>query len=135
MDCGLLIGNIVIGPEGIVMDVAKRTATLRSRENIIRRLRIIPRKRVTNFVVRCAKTTRLDPNFLRTVLIRHPELDTYDYVIRPYLNNAYLLDGCYVLRRIVSGDQQRILVTNVSDKPVVISKDIRLGLIENAKTP
>lgn len=121
------------------MDVAKGTVTLGTfprKYNSSTQDQIIPRKRVTNFVVRCAKTTTLDPNFSRTVLIRHPELDTYnDYVIRPYLNNAYLLDGFYVLRRIVSGDQQRILVMNVSDKPVVISKDIRLGLIENAKTP
>ena len=136
MDCGLLIGNDVIEPEGIVMDVARRTATIRSCENMTCRLRVTPRKRVSNFVVRCAKTTTLDPYSAHTVPIRRPELDTYsDYVFRPYLNNAYLPDGCYVLRGAVAGDQQRILVTNISDKQAVISKDMKLGLIENMEAP
>ena len=136
MDCDLLIGNDIIEPEGIVMDVARRAAAIRSCENMACRLRVTPKKRVTNFVVRCAKTTTMDSNSSHTVPIRHPELDTYsDYVFRRYLNNAYLPDGCYVLRGVVAGDQQRILVTNVSDKPIVISKDVRLGLIENMEAP
>jgi len=118
------------------MDVARRTATIRSCENMVCQLRVTLRKRATNFVVRCSKTMTLDPNSSHTVPIRRPKLDTYsDYVFRPYLNNEYLPDRCYVLRGIVAGDQQRIHVTNVSDKPVVISKDIKLGLIENMEAP
>jgi len=136
MDCGLLMGNDIIEPEGIMMDIARRTATIRSCESMVCRLRVIPRKRVTNFVVHCSKTTTLDPKSSHTIPIRRPKLDTYsDYVFRPYLNNEYLPDGRYVLRGIVAGDQQWILVTNVSDKPVVISKDIKLGLIENMEAP
>ena len=75
-------------------------------------------------------------NTSQTVPIRFPGLDMHsDYVFRPYLNNAFLPNGCYVIRGIVSGDQERILVTNVSDRPQVISKDVRLGLIENMEAP
>ena len=136
MDCGLLIGNDIIEPEGIVIDVAKRTAILCHCEKIVCRLRVTPRKRVSNFVVRCAKTMILAPNTSQTVPIRFPALDMHsDYVFRPYLNNAFLPNGCYVIQGIVSCDQERILVTNVSDKPQVISKDVRLGLIENMEAP
>jgi len=91
---------------------------------------------VTNFVMRCSKMTTLDPNSSHTVPIRHLKLDTYsDYVFRPYLNNAYLPDGCYVPRGIFAGDQQWILIMNISDKLVVISKDIKLRLIENMEAP
>jgi len=95
MDCGLLMGNDIIEPERIVMDVARRTARIRSCENMICQLRVTPRKRVTNFFVHCSKTMTLDPNSLHTVPIRRPKLDTYsDYVFWPYLNNEYLSDGC-----------------------------------------
>src|SRR5205814_4293528 len=121
---------------GIVIDVAKRTAILCHYEKIVCRLRVTPRKRVSNFVVRCAKTMILAPNTSQTVPIRFPALDMHsDYVFRPYLNNAFLPNGCYVIQGIVGCDQERILVTNVSDKPQVISKDVHLGLIENMEAP
>lgn len=132
----MLIGNDIIEPEGIIIDVAKRTAILRQCENMVCRLRVTPRKRVSNFVVRCAKSTVIPGNSSYTVPIRRPQIDIHsDHVFRPYLDNTYLPNGCYVMRGIVSGNQERILVTNVSDVPKVISKDVRLGLIENMESP
>ena len=56
MDCGLLIGKDIIEPEGIVIDVAKlkKAKVLRSCNHMECRLRVTPRKKITNFSVRCA---------------------------------------------------------------------------------
>jgi len=66
MDCGLLMGNDIIEPEGIVMDIARRTATICSCTNMVCRLRVTPRKRVTNFVVCCSQCSELWTMSMRT---------------------------------------------------------------------
>ena len=91
---------------------------------------------MTNYSVRCAETTYVTPNTSCTVPIRSPGLDMHsDYTFRPYFNNALLPAGCYVIRGKVARDQNKILVTNVSEKVQVISTDVRLGLIENRESP
>src|SRR5437667_11223046 len=108
MDCGLLIGNDIIEPEGIVIDVAKRKAILRSCHHMECRLRVTPKKKVTNFAVRCAQTTFVAPNTSHTVPIRCPGLDMHsDYVFRLYLNTTIFPHGSFIVPAIVTAHQTR----------------------------
>ena len=133
----MLIGNDIIVPEGIVIDPLKRKAVIRSCGGVTCPLKVMPRKRVINHTVRCAKTIVVDANTSRIIPIRFTtQLDTkQDYLLRPYVNNCHLPAGCYVLRSIIAGDQDGIFLTNLSDKPITVSKDIRVGLIESLEDP
>src|SRR5271168_1466914 len=59
MECGLLIGNDIIEPEGIVINLAKKRMQISACDNMACRLKV-RRKRQTNCVIiRCVKKTLL----------------------------------------------------------------------------
>src|SRR5271155_1805469 len=56
MDCGLLIGNDIIEPEGIVMDLAKKRMQISACNNMVCQLKVRQKQRdSTHVVVRCAQ--------------------------------------------------------------------------------
>src|SRR5438045_4178057 len=128
LDCGIIFGNDIIGPENIEISVPKRKAVIGSCGNLVLPLRITPRKKIVHHIVRCAMKTTILPKASCFVPIRFPPLHSnQDFIFKPVRGNAYLPAGCYVLRSIVSNDQTSILITNVTDKAVDITKGVRIG--------
>ena len=62
-----------------------------------------------------------------------PLYSNQDFIFKLVRVNVYLPAGagCYILRSIVSNDQALILITNVTDKVVDITKGVHVGSIEN----
>ena len=132
LDCGIIFGNDIIGPENIEISVPKRKAVIGSCGNLVLPLRITPRKKIVHHIVRCAMKTTILPKASCFVPIHFPPLHSnQDFIFKPVRGNAYLPAGCYVLRSIVSNDQTSILITNVTDKAVDITKGVRVGSIES----
>src|SRR5271155_666494 len=57
MDCGLLVGNDIIEPEGIVINLAKKKMQISTCDNMACHLKVQRKKRATSnrVVIRCAK--------------------------------------------------------------------------------
>jgi hypothetical protein len=57
MDCGLLVGNDIIEPEGIVINLAKKKMQISTCDNMACHLKVQRKKRTTlnRVVIRCAK--------------------------------------------------------------------------------
>jgi hypothetical protein len=132
LDCGIIFGNDVIGPEKISIDVSARSAVVKSCKNMPCQIRVTPRRKVSNHTVRCAKTTLVPARSTITLPIRHAGLNKKQhYLLMPMANNAYLPGGAYVVRSVIDGDQEFVLVTNVTDDTLNVPKGARIGTIES----
>ena len=132
LDCSILFGNDIIQPERIVIDVAKKKAIIGSCKNFTCDLRVTPKKRITKHTVWCTKTLEIKPHTARLISIRHAKVSTnQDYIFKPVRGNTYLPPGSYILRCFIRGNQEDILVTNVSDKTVRLYKNTCIGTMES----
>ena len=137
MACGLLLGNDIIEPEGIVIDLTKKRMRISSCINMVCQLRVRRRQQTNRVVVRCAQTTVLRSEYYDypAIPIRFPKLENKEYPFKVYPNQAGLPEGCYIFTTKISGDCVRIWVRNYSGKDVVIPKDYKLGYIELPEPP
>ena len=129
MECGLLIGNDIIDPEGIVIDLTKKKMQISTCDNMACHLKVQRKKGTTSnrVVIRCAKQTVLKSGETMDTLvpIRFPKLEgkqscwlkEYDLPFRCYLGT-------------VRWDTKEVMVHNYNDKDVIIPKDYKLGYIE-----
>ena len=138
MDCGLLIGNDIIEPEGMVINLAKKRMQISACDNMACQLKVRRIKRTTlnRVVIRCAKETVLKQRGRTEVSIRFPS----DKLEQKYYRfTAYPLpDYCYhgFDYSVVMGTHQReFKLNNVSNEDVVIPKDYKLGYIELPDPP
>lgn len=85
LDRSLLIGNDIIEPEGIVIDLAKPKAHIRSCKNMVCQLRL-PQKGIINYAVRMSKreTIALGDRQRKSIPIHFPDLDKHtNYTFKP----------------------------------------------------
>ena len=139
LDCGLLIGNDIIEPEGIVIDLAKRKAHIRSCENMVCQLRL-PRRGITNYAVRTSKraTITLGQGQMKCIPIRFPDLDKHShYTFKPDLDiAASYFKGC-TLRNKLMGETKLFSLKSVTKEDITITvpKGLRLGHIQSPEPP
>jgi len=139
LDCGLLIGNDIIEPEGIVIDLAKRKAHIRSCENMVCQLRL-PRRGITNYAVRTSKraTITLGQGQIKYIPIRFPDLDKYaNYTFKPDLDIAALyFKGCTLPNKLM-GETKFFSLESVTKGQITITipKGVRLGHIQSPEPP
>src|SRR5271168_3630524 len=136
MDCGLLIGNDIIEPEGIVINLAKKRMQISACDNMVCQLKVRRKQRDSSHVViRCAQATvvRAGAHLIREqVRIRFPQLEKRYY---PFKACSNLPKGCHIFLNEMSGHGTNIIVYNWSDKDVTIPKDFKLGYIELPEPP
>src|SRR5271155_22970 len=139
LDCGLLIGNDIIEPEGIVIDLAKRKAHIRSCENMVCQLRL-PRRGITNYAVRTSKraTITLGQGQMKSIPIRFPDLNKHtNYTFKPGLDIAALyFKGCTPPNKLM-GEQKLFSLKSVTKGNITITipKGVRLGHIQSPEPP
>src|SRR5271163_3111659 len=78
MDCGLLVGNDIIEPEGIVINLAKKKMQISTCDNMACHLKVQRKKRDSSHVViRCAQATvvREGAHRFEQVRVRFPQLE------------------------------------------------------------
>src|SRR5271156_5455910 len=135
MDCGLLIGNDIIEPEGIVINLAKKRMQISACDNMVCQLKVRRKQRdSSHIVIRCAQATvvREGAHLFEQVRVRFPQLEKKKY---PFKACSNLPKGCHIFQNEISGDWTKIIVTNWSDKDVTIPKDFKLGYIELPEPP
>src|SRR5271154_4096097 len=131
MDCGLLVGNDIIEPEGIVINLAKKRMEISSCDNIVCQLKVRRKKQTSHIVIRCARKTELQPRET-LVPVRFPKLEK-EYQFKGYHclpNNCFF--GC---NERLSGERKELGIYNCSNKKVIIPKDYKLGYIELPDPP
>jgi hypothetical protein len=140
LDCGLLIGNDIIEPEGIVVDLAKWKAHIRSCENMVCQLRL-PRRGITNYAVRTSKRATITlqgHGQMKCIPIRFPDLDKYaNYTFKPDLDIAALyFKGCTLPNQLM-GETKLFLLKSVTKGQITITipKGVRLGHIQSPEPP
>jgi len=132
LDCGIIFGNDIITLEKIIIDTAKKRATIGSCKNFACNLHVTPKKKITKHQVRCAVTIEIAAQMSAWVTIRYAKLlFNQNYIFKPFKGNVYLFPGYYVLRSIITGNQTDILVTNVTDEAVKIYKNMCIGTMES----
>ena len=113
IDCGLLIGNDIIEPEGIVINLAKKRMQISACDNMVCQLKVRRKQRDSSHVViRCAQTTvvRAGIHLERDqVQICFPQLEKRYYPFKAYSN---LPKGCHIFMDKMSGDWTEIIVYN-----------------------
>src|SRR5271170_2225335 len=137
MDCGLLIGNDIIEPEGIVINLAKKRMQISACDNMVCQLKVRRKQRESSrVVIRCAQTTvvRKGPVIVEPQLIRvrFPQLEKRYYPFKAYSN---LPKGCHIFMDKMNGDWPNIIVYNWTDKDVTLPKDFKFGYIELPEPP
>jgi hypothetical protein len=139
LDCGLLIGNDIIEPEGIVIDLAKRKAHIRSCENMVCQLRL-PRRGITNYAVRTSKraTITLGHGQIKSIPIRFPDLGKYaNYTFKPDLDIAALyFKGCTLPNKLM-GEAKLFSLKRATKGYITITvpKGLKLGHILSPDPP
>src|SRR5271170_486991 len=131
MDCGLLIGNDIIEPEGIVIDLAKKRMQISACDNMTCRLKVRRKRQTNRIIIRCAKETALKP-WDTVVPVRFPKLEG-EYWFRQY--PGCLPSFCFSGSGRIGGDKKEIQIYKASDKEVIIPKDFKLGYIELSVLP
>src|SRR5271170_6057067 len=135
MDCGLLLGNDIIEPEGIVINLAKKRMQISACDNMVCQLKVRRKQRdSSHLVIRCAQATvvREGAHLFEQVRIRFPQLEKKYY---PFKACSNLPKGCRIFQNELSEDWTKIIVNNWSDKDVTIPKDFKLGYIELPEPP
>ena len=133
LDCGLLIGEDIIHPNGIIVDSQKECAYIRECQMMECAIQVTKQKPLKDATVRSMNPIEIPANSSIMVPIKLPRQadPKSDYIFQPYQYNKYLPMGCYVMRGIVSGDQKRILLTNFSDEVHTVSHHTRIGRISS----
>src|SRR5271155_5258680 len=126
MDCGLLIGNDIIEPEGIVIDLAKKRMQISACDNMACRLKVRRKRQTNRIIIRCAKETALKP-WDTVVPVRFPKLEG-EYWFRQYPGR--LPSFCFSGSGRIGRDKKEIQIYKCSDEEVIIPKDFKLGYIE-----
>ena len=129
MDCGLLIGNDIIEPEGIVIDLAKKRMQISACDNMACRLTVRRKRRTNRVIIRCAKEIHLKGYSCGYVPIRFPKLKLNEYKFNGYPTPT----GClkYISDKPVIGkDMKQLYIFNFSWDEVTLPKDHKLGYIE-----
>lgn len=130
--CNVIFGNDIIAPEIFLIYVAQKTAVIHSCKNLFYQLQVSPHKKVVNHTVCCATAMVIPPRSTCLLSIRFTSLKIkQDYILLPTSNNAHLPGGMYVIRSVISGDQNSVLVTNVTDDALTIPKRARIGTVES----
>ena len=140
MDCGLLLGNDIIEPEGIVVDLAKKRMQIVACDNLMCRLKIQRKNLQSNpnrVVVRCAKKIvvrdRNNSNSYGTnyVRVRFPKLE------REYLFKEFpgLPRNCFVAAKSISPETTELYLCNYSGQDFILPKDYKLGYTELPDPP
>src|SRR5271163_3882403 len=96
MDCGLLIGNDIIEPEGIVIDLAKKRMEIAACDNMVCQLKVRQKKQTNpnHVVIRCAEKTVVQGHASNTknyVRVRFPKLDQK----YPFKESSGLPKNCF----------------------------------------
>jgi hypothetical protein len=139
LDCGLLIGNDIIELEGIVIDLAKRKAHIRSCENMVCQLRL-PRRGITNYAVRTSKRAPITvgQGQMKCIPIRFPDLDKHThYTFKPDLDiAASYFKGCTLQNKLM-GETKLFSLKSVTKEDITITvpKGLRLGHIQSPEPP
>jgi hypothetical protein len=137
MTCGLLLGNDIIEPEGIVMDLAKKRMRISSCDNMICQLRVRRKNLQMNpnrIMIRCAEKTVVQKhvhgrdNYIR---VRFPKLEQ-EY---PFKQFPGLPKGCFVAAKSILPGAMELYVCNFSGEDFVLPKDYKLGYIELPESP
>ncbi len=131
MDCGLLIGNDIIEPEGIVINLAKKRMQISACDNMACRLKVRRKRQTNRIIIRCAKETALKP-WDTVVPVRFPKLEG-EYWFRQYPGR--LPSFCFAGSGRIGGDKKEIQIYKASDEEVIIPKDFKLGYIELSVLP
>src|SRR5277367_4994309 len=126
MDCGLLIGNDIIEPEGIVIDLAKKRMQISACDNMACRLKVRQKRQMNRVIIRCAKETALKP-WETVVPVRFPKLEG-EYWFREYPGRLSALASafCWTRSCLIGGDKKEIQIYKCSDEEVIIPKDFKL---------
>jgi len=131
MDCGLLVGNDIIEPEGIVINLAKKRMEISSCDNMACQLKVRRKKQTNHIVIRCARKTELQP-WETLVPVRFPKLEK-EYKFKGY---HCLPNDCFFgYNERLSGERKELGIYNCSNKKVIIPKDYKLGYIELPDPP
>ena len=138
MECGLLIGNDIIEPEGIVIDLAKRRMQISACDNMACKLRVRGKTR-THVAIRCAKQTVLkcgktpEKRWTDTLVpIRFPKLERGSH----WLERSPLPNRCYLENsRVVRWDTKEFTLSNFGDEDVILPKDYKIGYLELSVIP
>ena len=138
MECGLLIGNDIIEPEGIVIDLAKRRMQISACDYMVCKLRVRGKTR-THVAIRCAKQTVLkcgktpEKRWTDTLVpIRFPKLERGSH----WLERSPLPNRCYLENsRVVRWDTKEFTLSNFGDEDVVLPKDYKIGYLELSVIP
>src|SRR5271163_1326800 len=113
MDCGLLIWNDIIEPEGIVINLAKKRMQISACDNMVCQLKVRRKQRDSSHVVnRCAQATvvRAGAHLVKEqVPIRFPQLEKRYY---PFKACSNLPKGCHLFTDEMSGHGTNIIVYN-----------------------
>jgi hypothetical protein len=135
MDCGLLVGNDIIEPEGIVINLAKKRMEISSCDNMACQLKVRRKKQTNHIVIRCAKETELQP-WETLVPVRFPKLEK-EYEFKGYrcLPNGCFFSPYFGFSQRLSGEKKELQIYNCSNKKVIIPKDYKLGYIELPDPP
>jgi len=138
MECGLLIGNDIIEPEGIVIDLAKRRMQISACDYMVCKLRVRGKTR-THVAIRCAKQTVLkcgktpEKRWTDTLVpIRFPKLERGSH----WLERSPLPNRCYLENsRVVRWDTKEFTLSNFGDEDVILPKDYKIGYLELSVIP
>src|SRR5271168_1318964 len=116
MDCGFLIGNDIIEPEGIVIDLAKKRMRISACDNMACRLKVRRKRQMNRVIIRCAKETALKP-WETVVPVRFPKLEG-EYWFREYPGHLSALASafCWTRSCLIGGDKKEIQIYKCSDE-------------------
>jgi len=140
MDCGLIIGNDIIEPEGIVIDLAKKRMQIVPCDNLMCQLKVRRKNLQSNLnrvTVRCAKKIvvrdRNNSNFYGTnyVRVRFPKLEQ-EYLFKEFPG---LPRNCFVAAKSISPETTELYLCNYSGQDFILPKDYKLGYTELPDPP
>src|SRR5271154_2954063 len=136
MECGLLIGNDIIEPEGIVINLTKKKMQISTCDNMACHLKVQRKKRVTSncVVIRCAKQTVLKAgkphgktHIATPVPIRFLKLDGgFRHSFKDYV----LPSRCYIWQTSIRSDVKEVEISYHGDEDIILPKDYKIGYIE-----
>lgn len=130
LDCRFVIGTDVITPEKMLIDLHKRKLTIGSCGNMSCSIKATSRNWIGKHCVRAATTVTFEPHTSMLIPVRFTMLKAnQDYMFTPYPHHMYLPKGTYVLKAVVKGNEDHIIVTNTEDVPCTVSKGTRIGQI------
>lgn len=135
LGCNALLGNDILVPERVILDLGSKTATFGCCDGAVAELRIrgCAGRQMDCRAVRCSKTTRIPAQTEGVLPVKFRNFSDRDVEFIPEYTekNAFMAAAGHMLRGVCNSTTKNVVFRNTSRDDVIVHNGMKLGILRD----